>query len=299
MCAGSEEPPVRDVVLFESGTAASDPRWAASPPIRARVDLGNSVYIERLPDNINRLVKSACAFRGHNWHIEMGALPTLYAFVRDAPAGDRWDGDQSLQIAVALSRLCHPTSIGLEFAARVFAPGERHTTDYVVEPSLIAGHGNQAFIPDPDSRNWLSPADVADLPVMIDAFGSAPDRVQRAAWFHEYASRTEHVPVRLTLAVTGIEALVHVERQRSTRQFVAGACGLALDAGLTFSEADATSAYDQRSRSAHGATVLAEASPLLISVETILRAAIKRALVDPEYASTFGEDANIRTRFPL
>ena len=68
---------------------------------------------------------------------------------------------------------------------------------------------------------------------------------------------------------------------------------------LTFSEADARSAYDQRSRSAHGATVQAEASPLLISVEAILRAAIKRALVDAEYASIFGEDASIRTRFPL
>lgn len=299
MHTDSQEPSIRDVVLFESATAPYDARWSKAPPIRARFDLGNGVYIERLQAALNRLVKSACAFRGHNWHIEMNALATLYAFVKDAPAGDSWDADQALQIAVALSRLCHPTSVGLEFAARVFAPGARHATDYVVEPSLIAGHGNQAFIPDPASRNWLSPADISNLPAMISAFHIAPDRVQRAAWFHEYASRTEHVPVRLTLAVTGIEALVHVERHRSTRQFVIGACGLAADAGLTFSETDAANAYDQRSRSAHGSTIQAAASPLLISVEAILRAALKRALIDAGYASVFGADASIRNRFPL
>jgi len=299
MPTGSQEPPVRDLVLFESGRAIADDRWAASPPIRAKIDLGSGVYIERLPSEVNRVVKSACAFRGHNWHIEMDTLPTLYAFARDAPDGDRWDDSQALQVAIALSRLCHPTSIGLEFAARVFAPGVRHSTDYLVEPSLIAGHGNQAFIPDPAGRDWLSPPDVLDLPVMIAAFSAAPERVRRAAWFHEYASRTEHIPVRLTLAVTGIEALVHVERQRSTRQFVAGLCGLSADVGLTFSEDDAFNAYDQRSRSAHGTTVQAEASPLLIEVEVTLRAGLKRALVDLNYGATFADDASIRRRFPL
>ena len=37
-----------------------------------------------------------------------------------------------------------PTSIALEYAARVYAPGVRQA-DYVIQPALISGHGNQAL----------------------------------------------------------------------------------------------------------------------------------------------------------
>jgi len=44
------------------------------------------------------------------------ALPTLYAFVHDDPDTDTWDaGQQSLQIAIVLSRFCNPTSVALEY----------------------------------------------------------------------------------------------------------------------------------------------------------------------------------------
>jgi hypothetical protein len=229
----------------------------------------------------------------------MDTLPTLYAFVRETTDTGRWDEGEQLQVAAGLSRLCNPTSIRLEYAARVYAPGVRHRTDYQIQPALIAGHGNQAFIPDPTGRNWLTANDVRDLPALAASFSNAPDRVRRAAWFHEYAARVEHVPVRLTLAASGIEALVHVERIRSTRQFVAGATGLAIDCGLTFTEAQAADAYDQRSRYAHGATVRAAPPQIMIDLETVLRAAIRRALLDPTYGAVFGSDASVRARLPL
>ena len=299
MANGTGEPPIRDVVLFENSGDPFDPRTNDHPPIRERVEVGGGVYIERLPAELNRKIKGACAFRGHNWEIHMDTLPTLYAFIRETNDTDRCDEGEQLQVAVAISRLCNPTSIALEFAARVYAPGVRHQTDYVVQPALIAGHGNQAFMPDPNGRNWLTRDDVGGLPALIAAFGGAPDRIRRAAWFHEYAARTEHVPVRLTLVATGIEALVHLETVRSTRQFVVGATGLASDCGLTFTATQASDAYDQRSRCAHGATVLAAPPPVLIELEAVLRAALRRALLDPAYAGVFLSDANIRTRFPL
>jgi hypothetical protein len=131
------------------------------------------------------------------------------------------------------------------------------------------------------------------------AFGGAPERVRRAAWFHEYAARTEHVPVRLALAAAGIEALVHVERTRSTRQFVVGAAGMAIDCGLRFTEAQAADAYDHRSTYAHGVTVRAAPPPVLIELESVLRSAIRMALLDATYAAVFITDAAIRARFPL
>jgi hypothetical protein len=298
MANGRAEPNVRDVILFDRTGDPFDPRLDAAPPIRDRIDLGAGVYIERLPEPLNRRIKSACAFRGYNWEIQMDAIPTLYAFVRDTRDADAWDAGEQLQIALALSRLCNPTSMALEYAARVLAPGVRQA-DYVIEPALIAGHGNQAFIPDPAGRNWLTPDDVRDLPALIAAFLGAPERIRRAGWFHEYAARTEHVPVRLTLAVTGIEALVHVDRERSTRQFVVGATGLSNDCGLAFTDAQATDAYDQRSRYAHGQTVRAAPPQVLIDLEEVLRAAIKRALLDAAYSAVFADDAAIRARFPL
>src|SRR5947208_332397 len=109
------EPPVRDVVLFENGGDPFDPRMAEEPPIRDRLPIGGGVYIERLPADLNRKIKSASAFRGHHWDLNMSTLPTFYAFVRDVDNPDeRWDQSEALQISVALSRLCHPTSIGLE-----------------------------------------------------------------------------------------------------------------------------------------------------------------------------------------
>jgi hypothetical protein len=294
------EPPVRDVVLFENGGNPFDPRMTEQPPIRDRITVGDGIYIERLPEDLNRKIKSASAFRGHHWHLDMGALPTFYAFVRDIEnPDDPWDESMALQIAVGLSRLCHPTSIGLEFAVRVYAPGTRHLDDYQIEHSLIAGHGNQAFIPDPNGRNWLTPTDVSNLSRLQAALPGAPDRIRRAAWFGEYAARTEHVPIRLTLAAAGIEALVHVERIQSTRQFVVGATGLARDCGIAYTEAQATDAYDQRSRYAHGASVRAAAAPVLIELEDVLRHALVRALLDTPYGQIFNDDADIRARFPL
>jgi hypothetical protein len=107
------------------------------------------------------------------------------------------------------------------------------------------------------------------------------------------------VPIRLSLAAAGIEALVHVERHRSTRQFVVGATGLARDCGIAYTEAEAVDAYDQRSRYAHGASVRAAAAPVLIALEDILRRALVRAMLDVSYSQMFNTDAAIRGRFPL
>jgi hypothetical protein len=88
---------------------------------------------------------------------------------------------------------------------------------------------------------------------------------------YEYAARTEHVPVRWTLTATAMEALTHVERFRSTHQFVRGATGLAAMCGIAFSEADAKDAYHERSSDAHGATVGPTSPPLLVLMEELVR----------------------------
>lgn len=80
---------------------------------------------------------------------------------------------------------------------------------------------------------------------------------------------------------------------------VVGATGLAADCGLTFTGTQAADAYDERSRYAHGVTVRAAPPPVLTGLEAVLRAAIKKALLEPTYARGFTTDADIRVRFPL
>lgn len=89
----NQEPPIRDVVLFEDTGDPFDPRKNDDPPILNRVQLAPNVYIERLPAPLNRHVKSACAFRGYNWEIHMDTVPTLYAFVRETNDTGEWDDD--------------------------------------------------------------------------------------------------------------------------------------------------------------------------------------------------------------
>ena len=290
------EPPIRDVVLFEHYVDRTN-LPAEDRPIDTRIDLGSALYIDRLPGEINRITKSACLCRGHNWSLT-SALPTLYAFVMDTEDPDKWDALQRLQTAVALSRICHPTSIGLEWSAKVFARGVRQA-DFVIVPSLIDGHGSHAFVSDTSRRNWLTPHDVATLPRLIESLPAAPERVARALWFHEYCARTEHIPIRCALAVTALEALVHVERVRSTRQFVAGVLGMASDCGIPFSQEKAADVYDHRSRYAHGVSVLTDAVPLLNDLETLLRAVLHKLLMDPAYGDIFRSDDSIRRKFPL
>lgn len=95
MVNGIAEPDVRDVVLFEDSGDPFDPRRNDHPPIRHRIEVGQGVYVERLPAQLNRVIKSACAFRGHNWEIQMDTLPTLYAFVRDTTDADTWDAENN------------------------------------------------------------------------------------------------------------------------------------------------------------------------------------------------------------
>lgn len=287
-----------DVVLFEGDGDIGRALDSPEPLIQQRVAIGPGLYVSRLEHEVSRETIAACFPRGRRWDIATNTMPTFYGFVRETPKPFQWDHDQVLQQAVALSRLCHPTSIGLEYAAQV---RPLPSGAWQIIPGLIAGFGNQAFVADVSRRNWLTAHDVKDLPAMLSALKNPalPKRLERALWAYEYAARTEHVPVRWTLTATAIEALTHVERFRSTHQFVRGATGLAAMCGIGFSEADAKDAYHERSSYAHGATVGPASPPLLVLMENLVRAALRKGLLDPAFASTFDSDASVRASFPL
>jgi hypothetical protein len=135
-----------------------------------------------------------------------------------------------------------------------------------------------------------------------------PRRVHNALWHHEYAARTYYLDHRWTLVVTGLEALVHTDRRRSTAQFTGRVTKLASELAINLSKADASEAYDLRSQLAHGAAFLSTGTTQRLSpsqvglydrLEDILRLAVLRGMKDKAFADILDSDDKIRSRWSI
>lgn len=138
-----------------------------------------------------------------------------------------------------------------------------------------------------------------------------PDRLRRALWYHELTAGMIQLNVRWALICTALEAIVHTDRNKSTKQFTIRVPLLANDVGISeFSTAEADEAYEYRSRLAHGGTLAdprkgttadldKQALPLYWLLECILREVLKKALSDLKYAAIFESDDTIRRRWPV
>lgn len=204
---------------------------------------------------------------------------------------------------MALLRLAHPTSIFFRYAARI-----RYAADGQVEPvvpGLVTGHGANAFVAGQNHRDWLVEDDLKKLKNLVGhlAPNNLPPRVRRAFWYHEFAARTEYVDVRWTLVSTALEALVHTDREQSTKQFKKRVPQLAAEVGLrSFTGGGAETAYDRRSSLAHRQGLASFSGPdrqLYDQIESILHEALKRAVLDPTFAGVFTNETAIRKRWPL
>jgi hypothetical protein len=234
----------------------------------------------------------------------------LYSLVRDLPAPSNvyhWDSDNTLTATVALSRLIHPTSAGLVYAARLKFNGSDKLDE--IYPAVISGISSQVFLSPMRERDWLVDADAHVLRELVPRLSlPLPQRVHNALWHHEYAARTYYLDHRWTLVCTGLEALVHTDRGRSTAQFTKRIPALASEVGLNISEAEAAEAYDMRSRLAHGISFIGTGSSqtpsrsrvrLYDQIEDILRLAVLQGMRNATFGDVFRDDAAIRSRWPV
>jgi len=237
----------------------------------------------------------------------------LHTFLREpVPEGATyaWDFDQRLRSCLALSRLVHPTSVSLEYSARIFYDDRGRVKE--VCPGPVKGRAAGAYVL-PEWRDWLIDSELEQLRKLLAStpWTALPDRLRRALWHHELASAQSELDVRWTLICTALEALVHTDRLKSTKQFTTRLPLLAIEVGISgFSASDAERTYEYRSRLAHGGTladvrrgtpahVAMETIPLYRMMEDILREALKKSLIDPEYAAIFNNDDAIRSHWPL
>lgn len=214
-----------------------------------------------------------------------------------------WDTDQELQMAIALSRLLHPTSISFRNAARILY-NDDGTVKHAVPPDML-GVDPDAWLAQKDTnRDWLIKGELEELKKLLQAKSSTalPARLNRALWYHEYASRTYYGHLRWILVCTAVESLLNTGKDDCSRQFRERLHELANFVGLGIDKEEAKTAYATRSQLAHGGATskLNDAEEhLYLKLESILAAALKRSITDVNFAKIFKDEGSIRSQWPI
>jgi len=295
------------ILHIRPGPPSPDP--ASTPQIATdgRFELSTDIWIERLDKEFAIKVQAACEpanhlIDNHVWDRH------LYAFIRRIPPNEspRHGDLNELHTIIALSRLIHPTSVGERYCARIMTSVG---LDLPIQAISLMGICPDIFIGD-NSCDWLSPADGLELRKLvpwIPASKAMHKRVHRAFWNHEQAMRTYYLDMRWNLVVSGLEALVTVEDHHVRKQFVRRVTQLAEDCGMSFNEDELHDAYTLRSQLAHAQAFLydlhnvlppGEHKPLYDKLESLLRAVVRRCLLDEAFGQHFASASAVAARFP-
>jgi len=277
-----------------------------NPPVERREQAVAGLFIERLDLELAKTIMDTCEPKTLGVLAPVRQFAHMYAYVRERhPESNMigWDEDHRLSRLVAISRLVHPTCVGLRYAARV----SQNNDSLRIVPAEIHGLSPDTFLSPHHKRDWLSQAE-AKFAVELDAKTEPltqpafPRRVSRALWYYDYSQKTYYADLRWTLIATALEALIHTGRSGSTKHFTKRVPALATDVGapsLTSDECE--DAYDFRSRLSHGDGFLSEMPAADITLydklEETLRLTILKAFVEPQFASIFLGDATISARW--
>jgi hypothetical protein len=189
-----------------------------------------------------------------------------------------------------------------KYAARIFCDGNDALQEVV--PGPVSGPGSAAYLAS-TRRNWLTPADATNLKQLLEAYERTPlvEPVQQAFWYYESAARIYEVDVRWTLVATGLEALIHTDRYKSTEQFVVRVPKLAEKVGTGVIEPEqAEKMWDFRCSLAHGRglnEVSDETLQLYTTMENLLRESIRQAILNPDLAEFFGDREKVKSEWPI
>lgn len=254
---------------------------------------------------------------GENFHATR-QWSQLVSFVReiseqeygdDPHHGDNWDRTGSLNETIALSRLVHDNAFCSEYAGRVI---EREDAARRIVP--VASLEMRLAYRLSDGRPWLTDHEAAELAALRNAYRGVdlPDRVKRAMWRTERSNHSPFLSEAVTNSVTGLEALLKTERHRATAQFTTRVPALAAAVGLDLGNVDWNAVYEARSDASHGARIALfsppgwsatdpphpDALPLVAAAQTVLRAAVRKAIEDDGFRSRFDDDESVRAAFP-
>jgi hypothetical protein len=313
---------VRDVLLIPTGNSEGD--WQTHPPVGDQpVDLGRSLALTRLDHDEAELVMNASTPRGHHF-FAVRQFGGLYAFVLEVDLAAYqqhhflWDVDGVIITALQLSRLVRDNGHSPEFAARI--------VDHQDGQKQVVPQGQHyfAFLPTfrlRDDRDWLTVAEAQELRTLLDAYWTTidalPRQLTRAISLSEGAVHQSTMERTLVILFMGLEALLNTGKHQVTKQITKRMPLLAADVGIAgVSGRFARSMYTDRSSPAHGQELaLPPASGTgqalrtseidrgylakVARVQDLLRAATRKGIEEPTFATTFADAASIRARWPV
>jgi len=294
------------------GLPGQTAEWERHPPVvvsgSGRFVLNDDFWIERLDGELAIHIQEACDpphYRINNDQTDRH----LYAFLRRVPdnEGSQYEGMDELHTVVALSRLIHPTSIGDRYCAWIFHYGSPESAIKAIQyrglsPDVLLGK---------KQRDWLSAVDAECLRQLMPWVSRKKlmrERVHRAFWNHEYAMRLFYLDTRWQIVVAGLEALLNVGEQNSGHQFKGRVRQLADEFGIQLSDDEILKAWKLRSKLVHAEGFLHslgrvlptnEHSDLYARIEGLLRAAVRRCLVDASFGDCFKSDTAVMARWPI
>jgi hypothetical protein len=301
---------VYDVLLVTTSEAGTFEEFQIHPPAGdPPVELGRGLSIQQLPSDVNEVVMNACTFRGH-YFFASRQYGCRYALVLDLPLTQahtfRWDPDQVIRDALALSRLVRDNDHSTEYAARVT---EYENGELRVMPH-DGGESREVYRM-LDERDWLDASEATGLADLLAAFwssGTMPRRVERALWASEHVAWERYLDVILPSLVAALEGMLNTSKRQLVRQFSTRVSALASDLGvLDVSKSLCRRMYEARSQGAHGADIdlfepearRDENVKRLARLQAVLRSAIRHAIEDSGFRAAFDSDETVRTRWPV
>ena len=288
-----------DVILHFAGNPTGDEATLAFPPIAERYYLSDQIWVERLDASVARTIALACNPANYNTPV-IEQEGHLYAFVRKSRLPGLFNdfgGTVELGAVVSLSRLVHPTTTGLRYAARVSLVNGEVRRVLAQQPR---GVSIDVFWSEGNRRNWLTVEDACRLkalmPYLLET-RTLPKRIHNAYWHHEYAVRTYYVDHRWVLIFTGLDALTNIDPYRGEKKFVSRVKRIADTVGVPLSNVELERAYKLRSNLVHGQHFLYDFGQplpkgdveLYDKIEETLRRTLLKAFEDPSFASNFRE----------
>jgi len=195
----------------------------------------------------------------------------------------------------------HQTTISTHFAARLIYSDKVLS---MIVPGPTQGFGSYAWVGRQDWRNWLTEQEACELGRLVAAYAwdKLPKRLRRAMRHFLYACLTAEADPRLTLLVTGLEALVNTSDRNVKARFCKRLARIGPEIGVTTSEGILKEAFEYRSSLVHGQPLQCEDTrfrELCEMLEDLLRKTIKRAILEEDFANRFQSEESINLAYPV